>query len=118
MKNLLNRVNKLNQPSFLASHIIDYPSPINLSYLWSFGALSGFCLVIQIVTGIFLAMHYTPNVELAFSSVEHIMRDVNAGWLIRYLHANGASMFFYVFMLICFVVCILALIYIRAVLFG
>jgi ubiquinol-cytochrome c reductase cytochrome b subunit len=83
MKNLLNRINKLNQPSFLASHIIDYPSPINLGYMWSFGALSGFCLVIQIVTGIFLAMHYTPNIELAFSSVEHIMRDVNAGWLIR-----------------------------------
>jgi len=95
MKNLLNRINKLNQPSFLASHIIDYPTPINLSYFWSFGALSGLCLVIQIVTGIFLAMHYCCHVDLAFSSVEHIMRDVNSGWLIRYLHSNGASMFFF-----------------------
>jgi len=82
--------------SFVDSHIIDYPTPINLSYLWSFGSAAGICLVIQIVTGIFLAMHYTPHVDLAFSSVEHIMRDVNNGWLIRYLHANGASMFFIV----------------------
>lgn len=80
--------------AFLSSHIVDYPSPINLTYLWSFGATSGICLVIQIVTGIFLAMHYTPHIDLAFSSVEHIMRDVNNGWLIRYMHANGASMFF------------------------
>jgi len=82
--------------SFADSHIIDYPSPINLSYLWSFGSTAGICLVVQIVTGIFLAMHYTPHVDLAFNSVEHIMRDVNNGWLIRYLHANGASMFFIV----------------------
>jgi len=94
MKLLLKRSNKFIFPSFLASHVIDYPTPINLSYLWSFGALSGICLVIQILTGIFLAMHYTPNIDFAFSSVEHIMRDVNSGWLIRYLHANGASMFF------------------------
>ena len=80
----------------LDSHIIDYPTPANLSYLWSFGSTAGLCLVIQIITGIFLAMHYTPHVDLAFSSVEHIMRDVNNGWLIRYLHANGASMFFIV----------------------
>jgi ubiquinol-cytochrome c reductase cytochrome b subunit len=64
--------------------------------MWSFGSTAGICLVIQIITGIFLAMHYTPHVDLAFSSVEHIMRDVNNGWLIRYLHANGASMFFIV----------------------
>lgn len=64
--------------------------------MWSFGSTAGLCLVIQIVTGIFLAMHYTPHVDLAFSSVEHIMRDVNNGWLIRYIHANGASMFFIV----------------------
>jgi ubiquinol-cytochrome c reductase cytochrome b subunit len=64
--------------------------------MWSFGSTAGLCLVIQIVTGIFLAMHYTPHVDLAFSSVEHIMRDVNNGWLIRYMHANGASMFFVV----------------------
>lgn len=82
--------------SFVSSHIIDYPTPINLNYLWSFGSAAGICLVIQIVTGVILAMHYTPHVEMAFNSVEHIMRDVNNGWLIRYLHANGASMFFIV----------------------
>jgi len=118
MKNLLNRINKLNQPSFLASHIIDYPTPINLSYLWSFGALSGLCLVVQILTGIFLAMHYTPHIDLAFSSVEHIMRDVNGGWLIRYLHANGASMFFYVYIRIFLEVYILGLIFFRVVFYG
>jgi len=64
--------------------------------MWSFGSTAGLCLVIQIITGIFLAMHYTPHIDYAFSSVEHIMRDVNNGWLIRYLHANGASMFFIV----------------------
>lgn len=90
------RWNKDYLLSFADSHIIDYPSPINLSYLWSFGSTAGICLVIQIVTGIFLAMHYTPHVDLAFNSVEHIMRDVNNGWLLRYLHANGASMFFIV----------------------
>jgi ubiquinol-cytochrome c reductase cytochrome b subunit len=82
--------------SFVDSHIIDYPTPINLNYLWSFGSTAGLCLGIQIVTGIFLAMHYTPHIDMAFSSVEHIMRDVNNGWLLRYLHANGASMFFIV----------------------
>ena len=82
--------------SFIDSHIIDYPTPINLNYLWSFGSLAGMCLVIQMVTGILLAMHYTPHIELAFNSVEHIMRDVNNGWIIRYTHANGASMFFIV----------------------
>ena len=81
---------------FINSHIVDYPTPINLNYFWSFGSTAGICLVIQILTGIFLAMHYTPHVDLAFYSVEHIMRDVNNGWLIRYLHANGASMFFIV----------------------
>jgi ubiquinol-cytochrome c reductase cytochrome b subunit len=64
--------------------------------MWSFGSLAGFCLVIQILTGIFLAMHYTPHIDYAFDSVEHIMRDVPGGWLIRYIHANGASMFFIV----------------------
>jgi len=82
--------------AFINSHIVDYPTPINLNYFWSFGSVAGICLVIQIITGIFLAMHYTPHVDLAFYSVEHIMRDVNNGWLIRYLHANGASMFFIV----------------------
>lgn len=90
------RWNKDYLLSFIDSHLIDYPSPVNLSYLWSFGSAAGFCLVIQIVTGIFLAMHYTPHVDLAFNSVEHIMRDVNSGWLMRYIHANGASMFFIV----------------------
>ena len=90
------RWNKDQILSFIDSHIIDYPTPINLNYMWSFGSTAGMCLVIQIVTGIFLAMHYTPHIDLAFSSVEHIMRDVNNGWLIRYLHANGASMFFIV----------------------
>ena len=76
------------------SHIVDYPTPSNLSYFWNFGALAGMCLLIQILTGIALAMHYTAHVDLAFLSVEHIMRDVNGGWLLRYAHANGASMFF------------------------
>uniref|UniRef100_UPI0030DFD3B3 cytochrome b n=1 Tax=Monochamus guttulatus TaxID=2079363 RepID=UPI0030DFD3B3 len=74
--------------------LIDLPSPSNISTLWNFGSLLGLCLGIQIVTGLFLAMHYCPNIELAFSSVAHICRDVNYGWLIRTLHANGASFFF------------------------
>jgi len=90
------RWNKDYVLAIVNNHLIDYPSPINLSYAWSFGALAGICLVIQIITGIFLAMHYTPHIDLAFSSVEHIMRDVNSGWLLRYMHANGASMFFIV----------------------
>jgi ubiquinol-cytochrome c reductase cytochrome b subunit len=77
-------------------HIGSYPAPKNINYGWSFGALSGICLIIQILTGLFLSMHYVPEINCAFSSVEHIMRDVNYGWFIRYLHANGASMFFFV----------------------
>jgi len=73
-----------------------YPVPRNLNYMWNFGVLAGFCLVLQIVTGIILAMHYAANAGVAFGSVEHIMRDVNWGWLLRYAHANGASMFFVV----------------------
>ena len=86
----------LNRPiiNLVNDHLIDYPTPININYLWNFGSMAGIFLVVQILTGIFLAMHYTPHVDLAFLSVEHIMRDVNNGWLIRYLHANGASMFF------------------------
>jgi ubiquinol-cytochrome c reductase cytochrome b subunit len=76
------------------SYVIDSPQPANLSYAWNFGSLLATCLGIQIVTGIILAMHYTPNVDLAFVSVEHIMRDVNYGWMIRYIHANVASFFF------------------------
>jgi ubiquinol-cytochrome c reductase cytochrome b subunit len=90
------RWNKNSFFSFIDSHIINYPTPINLNYMWSFGSTAGLCLVIQILTGIFLAMHYSPHIDLAFDSVEHIMRDVNNGWLIRYIHANGASMFFIV----------------------
>lgn len=90
------RWNKDSILSFIDSHIIDYPTPINLNYMWSFGSTAGICLVIQIITGIFLAMHYTPHIDYAFLSVEHIMTDVKNGWLIRYTHANGASMFFIV----------------------
>nr|YP_009740613.1 cytochrome b [Pseudoeoscyllina brevipennisoides]QID03575.1 cytochrome b [Pseudoeoscyllina brevipennisoides] len=74
--------------------LIDLPAPTNISFWWNFGSLLGLCLIIQMVTGLFLAMHYTPNIEMAFSSIIHICRDVNNGWIIRTLHANGASMFF------------------------
>jgi len=77
------------------SYVIDSPQPSNLSYLWNFGSLLAFCLIIQIATGVTLAMHYNPSVLEAFNSVEHIMRDVNNGWLIRYLHSNTASAFFF-----------------------
>nr|AAQ84014.1 cytochrome b [Tupaia salatana] len=73
---------------------IDLPAPSNISSWWNFGSLLGICLVLQILTGLFLAMHYTADTTTAFSSVTHICRDVNYGWIIRYLHANGASMFF------------------------
>ena len=78
----------------LASHLTDYPTPKNLNYWWTFGGILTFCLITQIVTGLTLAMHYIAHADLAFESVEHIMRDVNYGWLIRYIHSNGASMFF------------------------
>nr|QUM11275.1 cytochrome b [Nysius cymoides]QZM06664.1 cytochrome b [Nysius sp.] len=74
--------------------LIDLPSPSNISLWWNFGSLLGMCLMIQIITGIFLAMHYTANIEMAFNSIIHITRDVNNGWLIRNTHANGASLFF------------------------
>ena len=80
--------------SLVNMFIIDSPLPSNINYYWNFGSLLGLCLIIQIITGITLAMHYNPSVDLAFISVEHIMRDVNYGWLLRYMHANGASMFF------------------------
>jgi len=76
--------------------LADYPAPNNLTYFWNFGIYAFVCLIIQIITGIALAMHYVPHIDYAFFSVEHIMRDVNYGWLIRYIHANGASMFFVV----------------------
>src|SRR6266566_6385654 len=78
----------------LNSYLVDSPEPANISYMWNFGSLLAVCLIIQILTGAFLAMHYTPNVDFAFNSVEHIMRDVNNGWIIRYTHANVASFFF------------------------
>ena len=80
--------------NILNTFLIDSPLPSNISYFWSFGSLLGQNLILLIITGLSLAMHYTPNVLYAFSSVEHIMRDVNYGWILRYLHANGASFFF------------------------
>lgn len=77
------------------SYLIDASQPSNISYLWNFGSLLLVCLVIQIITGVTLAMHYSPNVLEAFNSIEHIMRDVNNGWLVRYLHSNTASAFFF-----------------------
>lgn len=87
-----------NQPllSLVQNHLISYPTPSNLTGNWNWGVLAGLCLVLQILTGIFLAMHYTAHVDLAFNSVQHLMRDVPYGWLLRYLHANGASLFFIV----------------------
>jgi ubiquinol-cytochrome c reductase cytochrome b subunit len=80
--------------SYLHHEANEYPTPKNLSYWWNFGSIAGFMLMVMIVTGIFLAMQYTPHVDHAFNSVERIMRDVNYGWLLRYIHMNGASMFF------------------------
>ena len=80
--------------SLVNSYLIDSPQPSSINYWWNVGSLLGLCLVIQIASGIFFFFHYSSNIELAFNSVEHIMRDVNAGWLIRYIHANGASFFF------------------------
>ena len=80
--------------AMLQHELYEYPTPRNLSYWWNFGSLSGIMLVVMIVTGIFLAMQYTPHASLAFDSVERIMRDVDYGWLLRYAHMNGASMFF------------------------
>nr|WJJ69960.1 cytochrome b [Physalia sp.] len=89
------RIRKEN-PIFspINSALVDLPSPSGISYLWNFGSLLGLCLVIQILTGIFLAMHYCADISLAFSSITHITRDVNYGFLLKYLHANGASAFF------------------------
>ncbi len=79
---------------FAHEHFWSYPTPVNLNYWWTFGGILTFFLGVQIVTGIILAMHYTPHAELAFDSVQHITRNVNYGWLMRHVHANGASMFF------------------------
>ena len=88
----IRKENPLISP--INSMLIDLPSPSNISYLWNFGSLLGLCLVIQILTGIFLAMHYSADVSIAFSSVTHILEDVNYGFMLKYLHANGASAFF------------------------
>ena len=91
------RSNKKNYIiAFVDSHLIHYPTPTNLTYAWSFGSLAGICLVIQIISGILLATHYIADIRYAFNSVQFIMRDAPEGWLIRYIHANGASMFFIV----------------------
>lgn len=82
--------------SFFKKELKDYPTPKNLNYLWNFGSLAGITLVIMILSGLFLAMNYDPSIKCAFDSVERIMREVNSGWLIRYIHMNGASMFFIV----------------------
>jgi quinol-cytochrome oxidoreductase complex cytochrome b subunit len=82
--------------SFVKHELTEYPTPRNLSYWWNFGFLAGFVLVLQIATGVFLAMFYKPDVNMAFDSVQHIMRDVNYGWLLRYIHSTGASAFFVV----------------------
>ena len=79
----------------LKSSFVDYPTPINLNYWWTFGGILFLMLAVQLITGIILVMHYTPHVDFAFNSVEAMMRDVNYGWLLRYLHANGAAMFFF-----------------------
>ncbi|MBI1194527.1 MAG: cytochrome b/b6 [Gammaproteobacteria bacterium] len=80
--------------TFIKHELTDYPTPRNLTSWWNFGFLAGFMLVVQIISGVFLAMHYKPDSQLAFDSVEHIMRSVNYGWLIRYMHSTGASAFF------------------------
>nr|YP_010580377.1 cytochrome b [Lema decempunctata]UZS91168.1 cytochrome b [Lema decempunctata] len=92
MKKIFRKTNPLIK--IINSSLIDLPSPSNLSSMWNFGSLLGLCLIIQILTGLFLTMHYCPNTDLAFDSISHIMRDVNYGWLIRNMHANGASFFF------------------------
>ena len=82
--------------SFVKHELTGYPTPRNLSYWWNFGFLAGIVLVLQVATGIFLAMHYKADIALSFDSIQHIMRDVNYGWLLRYMHAVGASAFFFV----------------------
>jgi len=89
-------------PFLVKDHLVDYPTPVNINYNWSFGALSGIFVVVQLITGILLAVHYTSFVEVAFENIEHIMRNVNNGWLIRYMHANSASFFFFLFICTCF----------------
>nr|YP_009918972.1 cytochrome b [Pegoplata infirma]QMP96552.1 cytochrome b [Pegoplata infirma] len=92
----MNKPLRIKHPiiSIANNALVDLPAPINISSWWNFGSLLGLCLIIQIITGLFLAMHYTADISLAFNSVNHICRDVNYGWLLRTMHANGASFFF------------------------
>nr|AML25745.1 cytochrome b [Carabidae sp. BMNH 1274270] len=92
----MNKPLRINHPliKIMNNALIDLPTPSNISLWWNFGSLLGICLTIQILTGLFLAMHYTANIDMAFNSVNHICRDVNYGWFLRTLHANGASFFF------------------------
>nr|YP_003495090.1 cytochrome b [Hypoderma lineatum]ADD21038.1 cytochrome b [Hypoderma lineatum] len=92
----MNKPLRTNHPIFkiINSSLIDLPAPVNISMWWNFGSLLLLCLMIQIITGLFLAMHYTADINLAFNSIDHICRDVNYGWLLRTMHANGASFFF------------------------
>nr|WNH42150.1 cytochrome b [Neoperla gordius] len=92
----MNKPMRLSHPLFKIANnaLVDLPAPINISAWWNFGSLLGLCLMVQIITGLFLAMHYTAHIDLAFNSVAHICRDVNYGWFLRTLHANGASFFF------------------------
>ena len=96
MKRLRSSLWKQPLLNVVHDHLVSYGTPSNLNNNWNWGSLAGLCLVLQIVTGVCLAMHYTAHVDLAFSSVQHIMRDVPSGWLLRYVHANGASFFFMV----------------------
>nr|QGW56732.1 cytochrome b [Korinchia angustiabdomena] len=92
----MNKPIRTNHPILKIANnaLVDLPSPVNISSWWNFGSLLGLCLMIQILTGLFLAMHYTADISMAFTSVNHICRNVNYGWLLRTLHANGASFFF------------------------
>jgi len=91
---VFNRLRKQGLIVVLDGVLIDLPSPVNISIWWNFGRLLGVVLVIQLLRGVFLAIHYTCDIEIAFASVRHIVRDVNGGWFLRRLHANGASFFF------------------------
>lgn len=93
----MNKQLRLNHPllKIINNSLIDLPAPSNISTWWNFGSLLGLCLIIQILTGLFLSIHYSANIQIAFDSVIHICRDVNYGWLIRTIHANGASFFFF-----------------------
>lgn len=92
MRISFRKANRFLKP--ISGVVYDLPVRVNLSIWWNFGSLLGLCLIVQLVRGIFLAIHYSPGVDVAFSSVVHIMRDVNRGWLLRSIHANGASFFF------------------------